>query len=275
MPKTILITGCSSGIGATVARGVRGHGWRVIASARKPEDVAALKADGFEAVQLDYADPDSIASGLAETLALTGGTLDALFNNGAFGMPGAVEDLPRGGLREIFETNLFGVHDLTCRVIPIMRAQGHGRIIQHSSVLGLVPLKWRGAYVSTKYALEGLTDVLRIEMRDTPIHFTLLNTGPVTSKIRVNSIPHFERWIDWENSARAEQYREALIPRLYEDGGPDPFELPPEAVTKKVIHFLESRRPKPRYYITTPTYIMGALKRLLPTRTLDWITSRV
>ena len=275
MPKTILITGCSSGIGATVARGVRDHGWRVIASARKPEDVAALKADGFEAVQLDYADPDSIASGLAETLALTGGTLDALFNNGAFGMPGAVEDLPRGGLREIFETNLFGVHDLTCRVIPIMRAQGHGRIIQHSSVLGLVPLKWRGAYVSTKYALEGLTDVLRIEMRDTPIHFTLLNTGPVTSKIRVNSIPHFERWIDWENSARTEQYREALIPRLYEDGGPDPFELPPEAVTKKVIHFLESRRPKPRYYITTPTYIMGALKRLLPTRALDWITSRV
>ena len=275
MPKTILITGCSSGIGATVARGVRDHGWRVIASARKPEDVAALKADGFEAVQLDYADPDSIASGLAETLALTGGTLDALFNNGAFGMPGAVEDLPRGGLREIFETNLFGVHDLTCRVIPIMRAQGHGRIIQHSSVLGLVPLKWRGAYVSTKYALEGLTDVLRIEMRDTPIHFTLLNTGPVTSKIRVNSIPHFERWIDWENSARAEQYREALIPRLYEDGGPDPFELPPEAVTKKVLHFLESRRPKPRYYITTPTYIMGALKRLLPTRALDWITSRV
>lgn len=275
MPKTILITGCSSGIGATVARGVRDHGWRVIASARKPEDVAALKADGFEAVQLDYADPDSIASGLAETLALTGGTLDALFNNGAFGMPGAVEDLPRGGLREIFETNLFGVHDLTCRVIPIMRAQGHGRIIQHSSVLGLVPLKWRGAYVSTKYALEGLTDVLRIEMRDSPIHFTLLNTGPVTSKIRVNSIPHFERWIDWENSARTEQYREALIPRLYEDGGPDPFELPPEAVTKKVIHFLESRRPKPRYYITTPTYIMGALKRLLPTRALDWITSRV
>jgi len=275
MPKTILITGCSSGIGATVARGVRDHGWRVIASARKPEDVAALKADGFEAVQLDYADPDSIASGLAETLALTGGTLDALFNNGAFGMPGAVEDLPRGGLREIFETNLFGVHDLTCRVIPIMRAQGHGRIIQHSSVLGLVPLKWRGAYVSTKYALEGLTDVLRIEMRDTPIHFTLLNTGPVTSKIRVNSIPHFERWIDWENSARAEQYREALIPRLYEDGGPDPFELPPEAVTKKVLHFLESRRPKPRYYITTPTYIMGALKRVLPTRALDWITSRV
>ncbi len=275
MPKTILITGCSSGIGATVARGVRDHGWRVIASARKPEDVAALKADGFEAVQLDYADSDSIASGLAETLALTGGTLDALFNNGAFGMPGAVEDLPRGGLREIFETNLFGVHDLTCRVIPIMRAQGHGRIIQHSSVLGLVPLKWRGAYVSTKYALEGLTDVLRIEMRDTPIHFTLLNTGPVTSKIRVNSIPHFERWIDWENSARAEQYREALIPRLYEDGGPDPFELPPEAVTKKVIHFIESRRPKPRYYITTPTYIMGALKRLLPTRALDWITSRV
>lgn len=274
MAKSILITGCSSGIGATVARGLRTHGWRVIASARKPEDVAALKADGFEAVQLDYADPDSIASGLAETLALTGGTLDALFNNGAFGLPGAVEDLPRDGLRDIFETNFFGVHDLTCRVIPIMRAQGHGRIIQHSSVLGLVPLRWRGAYVSTKYALEGLTDVLRIEMHDQPIHISTLNTGPVTSSIRVNSIPHFERWIDWENSARSELYRDTLIKRLYESSGPDPFELPPEAVTKKVIHALESRRPKPRYYITTPTYLMGALKRLVSTRILDWVTAK-
>jgi len=200
----------------------------------------------------------------------TGGTLDAVYNNGAFACPGAVEDLPRGALRDIFETNLFGVHELTQAVIPVMRKQGHGRIINCSSVLGLVGMKWRGAYVSTKFALEGLTDVLRIEMARTPLHIILLEPGPITSKIRENSIPHFERWIDIKNSARADQY-EKLRGRLYEDTGPDRFELPASATTKKLIHALESKRPKPRYYVTTPTYLMGTLRRILPTRALDWV----
>ncbi|WP_340299930.1 SDR family NAD(P)-dependent oxidoreductase [Roseobacter sp. HKCCD5988] len=274
MTKSILITGCSSGIGACCAHGLRARGWRVIASARKTADVAALRADGFEAVQLDYADPASVETGLANCLELTGGTLDALFSNGAFGIPGAVEDLPRGALAEIFETNVFGVHDLTRRVIPVMRAQGHGRIVQHSSILGLVTLKWRAAYVSTKFALEGLTDTLRLEMRDTNISISTLNTGPVTSKIRQNSIPLFEKWIDWENSARADQYRNGLLKRLYEERGPDPFELPPEAVLKKLVHALEAPRPKPRYYITTPSYFMSTAKRVLPTRALDWLIAK-
>ena len=271
--KTILITGCSSGIGYDAAHGLREAGWRVFASCRKAEDCDRLKAQGFDAPQIDLADPESIRRGLAEVLATTGGTLDALYNNAAFACPGAVEDLPAGALREIFETNLFGTHDLTREVIKVMRAQGHGRIINCSSVLGLVGLSWRGAYVSTKFALEGLTDVLRIEMRDTPIKIILIEPGPITSKIRANAIPHFEKWIDTANSARAAQY-ETLKSRLYEDNGPDNFELPASAVTQKILHALTAANPKPRYYVTTPTYLMGSLRRLLPTRLLDWVIAK-
>ena len=274
-PKSILITGCSSGIGYASAIGLRDAGWRVFASCRKAEDCARLRAEGFDSPRIDYADDDSIISGLAEVLEATGGTLDALFNNGAFGTPGAVEDVPTDALRANFEANFFGWHTLTRAVIPVMRAQGHGRIVQCSSVLGFVALRWRAVYTSTKFALEALTDTLRLEMRDTGIHVMLIEPGPVTSDIRENSIPHFERWIDWEASPRAEQYRSGLRKRLYEDSGPDAFELPPEAVVKKLRHALESPRPRPRYFVTTPTYFMAALRRILPTRALDWVLARV
>ena len=272
--RSILITGCSSGIGYDAAVGLRKKGWRVFASCRKAEDCESLKTEGFESPLIDYETSETIATGLAEVLEATGGTLDALFNNGAYGLPGAVEDVPSDGLRQIFEANLFGWHELTRQVIPVMRAQGHGRIIQCSSVLGFVPMKWRGAYVSTKYALEGLTDVLRLEMRDTPIKVVLIEPGPVTSKIRVNSIPHFERWIDWKNSPRKEQYEQTLMKRLYKDRGKDQFELPPSAVTQKLYHALTHPNPAPRYFVTTPTYLMNAFRRFLPTRALDWIISK-
>jgi NAD(P)-dependent dehydrogenase (short-subunit alcohol dehydrogenase family) len=273
--KTILITGCSSGIGYDAAHGLRAKGWRVFATCRRDSDVERLKSEGFESYRLDYADEGSIHSALAHVLADTGGTLDALYNNGAFACPGAVEDLPRGALREIFETNLFGYHDLTRQVIPVMRAQGHGRIINCSSVLGFTPLKWRGAYNSTKFALEGLTQTLRLEMRGTGIDVILIEPGPITSDIRVKSIPQFERWIDWENSPRAEAYRTVLRDRLYKSSGPDRFELPASAVTKKLIHALESPMPKLHYYVTTPTYVMAALKRILPVRAWEWLISKV
>lgn len=272
--RSILITGCSSGIGHDAALTLKARGWRVFATCRKPEDVARLAAEGLEALRLDYADPVSIAACVAEVAARTGGRLDALYNNGAFALPGALEDLPTDGLRAIFEVNLFGWHDLIRQVIPIMRAQGHGRIVNCSSILGLVPMKWRGAYVATKHAVEGLSDVLRLEMAEAGIHVILIEPGPVTSRIRLNSIPHFERWIDWRASPRAAQYEQSLLRRLYEARGPDRFELPPSAVTAKLIRALEAARPAPRYYVTTATHIMGALRRLLPTRALDAIIRR-
>ena len=272
--RSILITGCSSGIGHDAAHGLKARGWRVFATCRQQADCDRLQAEGLESFRLDLADEGSVAGAVDEALARTGGTLDALFNNGAFACPGAVEDLPRGALAEIFETNVFGTHDLTRRVIPVMRAQGHGRIVTCSSVLGLVGARWRGAYVATKFALEGLTDVLRIEMRDTPLKIVLIEPGPIGTKIRQNSIPHFEAWVNWEASPRAERYRASLRPRLYESRGPDPFQLAPAAVTAKLIRALESPWPRARYYVTTPTYLMGALRRVLPARALDWLIAK-
>jgi len=273
--KSILITGCSSGIGYAAAHGMRARGWRVFAACRQAGDCARLRAEGFDSPQIDYTDDTSITTGLAEVLDATGGTLDALFNNGAHTTPGAVEDLPTDGLRALFEANFFGWHTLTRAVIPVMRAQGHGRIVQCSSVLGFITMPWRGAYNASKHAIEGLTSTLRIEMRDTNIKICMIEPGPVTSRIRANSVAHFERWVDWEASARSQQYENSLLKRLYAaDSGPDTFELPPEAVVKKLIHALEHPRPRPHYHVTVPTHIVGLMKRILPTRALDWLLSR-
>jgi len=271
MQKSILITGCSSGIGLDAAHGMRARGWRVFASCRQQRDCDRLRAQGFESPRIDYTDADSISSGFSEVLAATGGTLDALFNNGAHGLPGAVEDVPTEGLRYIFESNVFGWHELTRQVIPVMRAQGYGRIVQCSSVLGLVAFPWRGAYVATKYAIEGLTDTMRLELRDTGIKVVLIEPGPITSKLR----ELFEKFIDWENSALKAKYETSLLNRLYKDSGPDRFELPAAAVTDKLAHAVEARNPKSRYYVTTPTYIAGYLRRILPTKAIDRILSDV
>lgn len=274
MTRTILITGCSSGIGLEAARTFNARGWRVFAACRKPQDCARMVHEGFEAPQLDYADPASIRACVETVLGATGGTLDAVVNNGAFATPGALEDLPREALRDVFEANVFGWHDLTRLLIPAMRAQGHGRIVMIGSVLGHVVAPWRGAYNASKFALEGLTDTLRIEMRDTPIKVITLNVGPVTSRIRKNSIPSFERWIDWENSPRRAQYEAKLLKRLYEDRGPDRFERPPSAVAAQLIRALESDHPRPRYYVTFPARAMHALRRVLPTPALDWLLAK-
>jgi len=275
MQKSILITGCSSGIGYDAAQGMRARGWRVFASCRQAQDCDRLKGEGFDSPLIDYSDAASIKSGLAEVLAATGGTLDALFNNGAHGLLGAVEDLPTEALREIFEVNFFGWHELTRQVIPVMRAQGHGRIVQCSSVLGLVIFPWRGAYAATKFALEGLTDTLRIELKGSGINVVLIEPGPITSKLRENGIPFFERYIDWRASPIRARYEGGLLDRLYHSDGPDSFELPPSAVTAKLVHAVEATRPKERYYVTTPTYVSGMLRRVLSTRMIDRILVRL
>ena len=272
--KSVLITGCSSGIGLSVAEGLRGKGYRVFATARKASDVARLTAAGFESLQLDLADPTSIRTAVDDILVRTDGTLDALFNNGAYGQPGAVEDLSREVLRAQFETNLFGWHELTNWVIPVMRRQGHGRIIQNSSVLGFVALRFRGAYNASKFALEGLTDTLRLELAGTGIHVSLIEPGPITSRFRENAFKAYQRNINPDSSVHRDKYMR-MEERLTKQGPAIPFTLPPEAVLKKVIHALESRRPRARYYVTFPTYLFGFLKRVLSARLLDRVLNKV
>lgn len=250
------------------------RGYRVFATARQAQDVTALQEAGLESLLLDLDDSASIHSAVDEILRRTGGELFSLFNNGAYGQAGAVEDLSRETLRQQFETNLFGTMELTNRIIPVMRQQGYGRIIQNSSVLGLAALPYRGAYNASKFALEGITDTLRLELADTPIHVSLIEPGPIESNFRKNAFASYLRNIDKEHSAHRDKYV-AMEKRLTKTVHNAPFKLPPDAVVKKLIHALEARRPKPRYYVTFPTYLFATLRRVLSTRQLDRILSAV
>lgn len=274
--RSILITGCSSGIGYTCAHGLRVRGWHVVASCRRQADVERLRGEGLDCVLLDYEDEPSIHAGFEAALDLTGGRLDALFNNGAYGIPGMTEDLPTDALRQIFEANFFGWHTLTCRAIPVMREAGWGRIVQCSSVLGFAALPTRGAYNATKFALEGLSDTMRLELHGTGVEVILIEPGPITSKIRENARAHFEKWIApiAEHSPWEDFYDTTLKTRLYGDYTKDRYELGPEAVLHKLIHAIEAPRPRPRYYVTTPTYMVGTLKRFVSTRVFDAVLRR-
>lgn len=261
--RTIIVTGASSGIGAHCARALKAEGWRVFATARKPEDLAALEADGIEAFYLDYAEPASIAALAEAVLERTGGTLDALFNNGAYAQAGAVEDLSVDTLRTQFEVNFFGWHDLTRRIVPVMRRQGHGRIVNCSSILGLTPVKWRGAYVASKHALEGLTLCLRAELAGSGIHVSLIEPGPIESRIAPNGLAWFLANIDHENSVHRDAYQ-AQLARMRGGGSKSRLKLKPVAVYRVLRHALLSQRPRPHYVVTLPARVGVILKRLLP-----------
>ena len=272
---TVLITGCSSGIGYDAARTLRRRGWRVFASCRKPRDCARLIEEGFESPRIDYENPDTVISGAAEVLKATGGALTALFNNGAYGIPAAVEDLPRPAFEAILSANLAGPHHLTTLILPAMRAQGHGRIVNCSSVLGYAAWPWRGAYTATKYGLEGLTDTLRIELHGTRIHVSLIEPGLIATDFGKNARMNFERWIDWKSSPRAEDYRAGLLMKQQGADSNAKLEAPASAVTEKLIHALESPRPRPRYRVTRLAHAVCVLKRILPTRAADLLIRRL
>jgi len=272
-PKSILITGCSSGIGRCLALGLHARGYRVFASVKQEKDVAALRAAGLESLVLDLRSPDSIRAAVDAVLARSDGQLYALINNGAYGQPGAVEDLTREALRLQFETNLFGTQELTNRVLPVMRARNDGRIVQISSLLGIVCMGYRGAYNASKFALEALSDTMRLELRGTNIYISLVEPGPITSRFRDNAYQAYQAHIDKTHSAHRDYY-ERVERRL---GGtkPLPFTLPPEAVLENVIYALEAHRPKLRYPVTFPSHLFTWLRRVLPGHTLDWIMAKV
>ncbi|MFC4158663.1 SDR family NAD(P)-dependent oxidoreductase [Chitinimonas lacunae] len=265
---TIFITGCSSGIGACCAEGLRQRGWRVFAGTRRQEDVARLAAAGFEAIQIDLDDSDSIAAAARTVLAASEGRLDALFNNAGFGQPGAVEDLSRTALREQFETNLFGTVELTNLLLPAMVARKQGRVLFNSSVLGFAAMPYRGAYNASKFAMEGLVDTLRLELAGTGVHPVLIEPGPIVSRFRPNAFARYQRHIAGRPSRHAAVYQ-AMEDRLNKPGPVAPFTLPPEAVLDAVLKALTARRPRPRYRVTLPTKFFALAKRLLPTRLLD------
>lgn len=273
MSRFVLITGCSSGIGLAAAKALGEHGFTVIASARKAEDVTRLQQAGLLAVQLDLTDPASIEQGAGAALALAGGRLYGLFNNGAYGQPGALEDLPTEALREQFETNLFGWHHLIRQVLPAMLAAREGRIVQNSSVLGLVAMKYRGAYNASKFALEGYSDTLRLELAGSGVHISLIEPGPIDTRFRANARSAFLRHIDPAQSRHQVAYQQTLS-RLEREGGARGFTLPSEACIPPLLHALTSKRPRHRYPVTFPTRLFAILRRLLPSRWLDRILAK-
>lgn len=272
--RSLLITGCSSGIGLDAVRTMKARGWRVIATARKDEDLARLASEeGVEALYLELSNPQSIAECAVKTLQLTGGAIDGIFSNAAFGQPGAVEDLAPDVLRQQLEVNVIGTHDLTRRLIPAMRKRGHGRIVQCSSVLGFAAVKYRGAYCASKFALEALSTSMRLELEGTGIHVSLIEPGPIESRFVENALGKFVANIDIENSAHRDVYHARL--QSMKAGGVSRFKLGPEAVSKKLIHALESPRPKRRYYVTTPTYLADLFQRFLPPAGYEYLVRKL
>ncbi len=272
--KAILITGCSSGIGLCCAHELNNKGYQVFASARNKKDVVWLKSQGLNSLQLDLASSQSIQNAVEELLNRTEGQLYGLFNNAAYGQPGAVEDLQRSVLIEQFETNVFGTQELTNQIIPIMRQQGYGRIIYNGSVLGIISLPFRGAYNASKYALEGLADTLRLELYGSGIGVSIIEPGPIISAFRKNSYKKYQENINKEGSFFKRNY-EGMENRLKKQGAAVPFTLPPEAVYKKLEHALQSKHPKAHYYVTFPTHLFGTLKRILPAKGMDWVLRKV
>ena len=273
MPRFILITGCSSGIGYHAALRLQQEGFSVIASARHPDDVARLQAEGLTAIRLDLADTASIHAAVEQTLKLCHGRLYGLFNNGAYGQPGALEDLPTDALRAQFESNFFGWHELTRLLLPSMLAANEGRIIQNSSVLGLVAMKYRGAYNASKFALEGYTDTLRLELRGTGVQISLIEPGPIASQFRANALAALRQHIDLEHSRHTPVYQQTLS-RLEKVVPGNRFTLPPEACMPPLLHALNARCARPRYQVTTPSKWMNLLRGWLPTRLLDALVAK-
>ena len=272
--RNVLITGSSSGIGYCVAHGLLKRGYRVFATARKPEDIERLRNEGLDVIALELADPDSVRACAEEFLLRTNNAVYAVFHNGAYGQAGALEDISREVLEKQFAANVFGWHQLTSLLLPVMRKQGVGRIIYNSSVLGLIALPFRGSYNASKFAIEGIADTQRLELYGTGIKVSLIEPGPVESAFRKNSLRVMRAYVDIDGSVHSRKYQ-ASIRRLEKEGPAAPFTLPPEAVLKKVIHALESERPKARYPVTFPTYLFGVLRRILPTWALDRVLRHV
>ncbi len=271
--RSILVTGCSSGIGLACARGLKSRGWRVFASARTGADLRMLATVGLDPVHLELTDPDSIARCVDQVLDATDGKLFAVFNNAAYGQPGALEDLDLDVLRRQFDVNVFGTHQLTRLLLPTLRENGRGRIVMCSSVLGFVSMPFRGAYNASKYALEGLCDTWRLELHGSGVWVSLIEPGPILSRFRDNALAAFEANIDAKNSVHRERYQ-AVAAKFRADGPVMPFTLEPEAVLVKLELALDARRPKARYPVTVLSHLFAVLKRVLPDRVLDAMMRR-
>lgn len=270
--KSVLITGCSSGIGLVAAVTLHQRGYQVFASARKREDVITLQQKGLNALQLDVTDGGSIASALGNLLETTGGKLDAIFNNAGIVVPGAVADLTTSMLETQFKTNVYGPIELIRQVLPIMHRQGHGRIIQNSSIMGFFSMPFSGAYSASKHALEALTSALYQELKPFNIYVSCINPGPVESKLRDHSRESYEK-NDFSKSLFTKTYQRLETEYFQRSEGERSLIQQPDAVVKQLIKALESKHPRLHYYTSFSSRTICILKNILPDSIMARITT--
>jgi len=273
-PKSVLITGCSSGIGAASAHLMREKGWQVFPTARKPEDLARLKAEGFHPIEIDMADSTSIQFAARDVLAACGGKLGGVVNNAGFGQPGAMEDLSREAMRRQFEVNVFGLQELNNLLVPVFRKQGAGRIVNVSSVVGRISLPFLGIYCASKFALEAMSDSLRVELVDSGIAVSLIEPGPIITQFRRNAVDQAEEQISLEDAEYGKLMIKEIKRRRERQKKEDFWNKPPEAVAVKIAHALESSKPKRRYCVTPAAYFGTYMRRFAPYSLTDYVLAK-
>lgn len=267
--KSVLVSGCSSGIGLATAKLLREKGWTVFPTARKVEDLDMLEQNGFQSIQMDVSSSVSINAAVEEVLSENNGHLGAVVNNAGFGMPGAIQDLTRDAMRHQFEVNLFGLQELTNRLIPVFREQGYGRIVNVSSVVGRIALPFMGIYSASKFALEAVSDVQRVELSPDHISVSIVEPGPIQTRFSTNCAGEGEVALDTEQSRFGPSYRKYFDKRRNGGMSEDRFRLPPEAVAEKILHAVESRNPKIRYCVTLPAHLGSLAARFVPAGLID------
>ena len=267
--RAVLVTGCSSGIGAATALRLHRAGHVVYASARRTEDLAELAAAGIATVQLDVTDEASMQAGV-KRVADERGAVEILVNNAGYGVMGVVEEVPLANVRAQFETNVFGAVRLIQLVLPGMRARQWGRIINVSSILGRAAVPGGAIYDASKYALEGVSDALRLEVPRFGIHTTLIEPGPVRTGFAAPAVAGMAG-----DSATYGEFRERLAAWYGTVYGPDRpnllgrFTVDADAVAAVIERAIRARRPRARYPVGVPARGLLSLRRLLPDRMFD------
>ncbi|WP_051295749.1 oxidoreductase [Actinomyces johnsonii] len=266
--RVVLVTGASSGIGADTARRLQALGYIVYGAARRTDRLQALTADGIRPLAMDVTDDASMTSGVNRLLEETG-RIDILVNNAGYGSYGAIEDVPIDEARRQFEVNVFGLARLTQLVSPHMRTRGSGTIINISSIGGRLTTPLGGWYHATKYAVEALSDALRMELRPFGIDVVVVEPGGIRTEWASIAADHLEATA--EGSAYADQIR-AVAGAMRSESNARRYS-PPEVIARTVGKIVTARRPRTRYAVGFMAKPLIAARRVLPDRAFDRLIS--
>ena len=268
MSKTALVTGASSGIGEETARTLHKLGYTVYAAARRTDRLEQLTPTGIHALTMDVTDNESMTSGIEKIIAETG-RIDVLVNNAGYGSFGAIEDVPIDEARRQFEVNVFGLARLTQLVLPHMRAQRSGTIINISSIGGRFTTLLGGWYHASKHAVEALSDALRMETAPFGIDVVVIEPGLIRTEWSGIAANHLEETA--EGSAYASQIK--AVANSMRSESTNKRQSPPSVIADTVEKIVTARKPRTRYVVGFAAKPLVTLRRILPDRAFDRLIS--